>query len=63
MRRINIFCQKAINSLEDAQEDQKHDLSRKLDQKDHLQNVILSEEDIIQTLPLHVQRYFLKVKK
>ena len=50
-------------SLEGTQADSKDDLSRKLDQKALLQNVGLSEEDIIQTLSQLVQRYFRKVKK
>ena len=41
---------------------QKDDLSRKLDQKANLRNVIPSEEDLIQDLPYIIQRYFLKVK-
>ena len=54
MRKINIFYQKAIKSLEGMQADQNDDLSRKFDQKAHLQNVVLSVEDIIQTLPLYI---------
>ena len=63
IRRMNTSHQKAIKSPEGTQADQNNDLSRKLDQKALFQNVTLSKEDIIQILPLYVQRYFLKVKK
>ena len=40
----------------------RYDLSKKLDQKTTLQNVVLSEEDLIQKLLCMIHRYFLKVK-
>ena len=57
-----LCLQKASKSLAGTQATQKNDLSRKFDQKANLQNVALSEDDLIQNLPCTIYRYFLKVK-
>ena len=63
IRKMNIYHQRVIKSSEGTQAHQKDDLSRKLDQKTHFQNVALSKKDFIQTQSLYDQRYFLKVKQ